>query len=314
MKVAVVHGGTSTEAAFSTENAKDVHDALCRLGYESFLVDYDENMIDKIRKEKADIVFLCVQGMGHGDGTCQGMLDFYKIPYTGTKMQQAAIINEKIICQALFQDAGLPVAKHFFLSRQEYFSSEGQEILHNRMTAHNMTYPIVAKSTTQGACMGIELIMSDENYGDIEKSFDIDERILIEDYFEGDSFTIPLLETADGWRELPFIAGRRLVNTDDGPQFKLDLYRSVYKVADTAENRLIEEAKKVADITGARDYCRVDFMYDRQQDREAILEINAVPGLRRMSFLPLAATAAGIEYDELIDMIMKSAVRNSCKH
>lgn len=313
MKVAVVHGGTSTEAEFSTENARDIHDALLRLGYDSILVDYDEAMIEKIRQEKADIAFLCVQGMGHGDGTCQGLFDFYKIPYTGTRMQQAAIINEKIVCQALFQDAGLPVAKHFFLSRQEYFSSEGKEILHSRMAEHGMAYPIVSKSTTQGACMGIELIMSEDNYADIEKSFDIDERILIEDYCEGDAFTISLLETAEGWQELPFIAGRRLVNTEHGPEFKLDLYRSIYRITDVIERRLIEEAKRVADITGARDYCRIDFMYDRQQDREAILEINAVPGLRRMSFLPLAAKAAGIGYDELIDMIVKSAVRNSFK-
>lgn len=311
MKIAVLHGGTSTEAKFSTENAKDVNEALLRLGYESFLVDYNEQMIEKIRQEKADIVFMCVQGMGHGDGTCQGMLDFFHIPYTGTRMQQAAIINEKIVCQALFQDAGLPVAKHFYLSRSEYFSDEGKNILHKRLAEHNLTYPIVSKSTTQGACMGIELIKSDDNYADIEKSFAIDERILIEDYIIGDSFTISLIETEDGWKSLPFIAGRRLMVTDSGQEFKLDIYRNIYRITEEIEDRLVKEAKKVADITGARDYCRVDFIYDRKNDKEVILEINAVPGLRQMSFLPLAAKAAGIEYDELIDMIIKSAVRNS---
>ena len=107
MKITIVHGGTSTEQAHSTINAGHVEAALFRLGFQTTMICYDAAMIEGLRSLSPDMVWICVQGKGHGDGTIQAVLDFMKLPYTGSRTMGAALINNKIICKELFRGAGI---------------------------------------------------------------------------------------------------------------------------------------------------------------------------------------------------------------
>ncbi len=51
-------------------------------------------------------------------------------------------------------------------------------------------------------------------------------------------------------------------------------------------------------------------MRDRQTGELTVLEANAVPGLTETSLLPLAAEAAGIEFDALIARIVELALES----
>ncbi|MBE5847118.1 MAG: ATP-grasp domain-containing protein [Lachnospiraceae bacterium] len=305
MRVAVVHGGFSSEAVYSTENAECVHEALLKKGYDSYMQDYDENIVENLKKRKPDAVFLCVQGMHHGDGTLQGILDLLKIPYTGSRMEYAAVINDKVFCQSIFDMEGFPVAKHFSFRLDEYESPDGPAILEKRMEEHNMRYPIVSKSPSQGACIGIHYIRSAEQYDRISQSFLGDEQILIEDFVEGIGFTAPLVQDGKKWLALPLIYGRKIdISNGTKTGFDISHKQDLVHFSPETTKRIQDTAIRAAKVIGARGYCRVDFMMDPKEDKETLLEINAVPGLRKGSLFPVAAEAAGIAFEDLIEMIL----------
>lgn len=314
MKITIIHGGTSTESKYSTENAKAVYDALQQAGHDASLLFYDQKIFKILQEERPDLVFLCVQGTGHGDGTLQGILDFMQIPYTGAGMQQAAVINDKVICQALFEEEGIPVAKHFSISLEEYESGQGPCIFEKRMKAKDIHYPVVAKAISQGACLGISYIGGKDAYGKIKDSFlasnkNRGQRILIEEFLEGKSLTVPLLSMPDGWEAFPFIGGELLKEPDKAGNTIFDHSNDeqVLSFSQEIDEKIINIAIKAAELTGARDYCRVDFIYNEKEQRISLLEINAVPGLRANSYYSLSAKAKQIPFEDLICRIVESA-------
>ena len=60
-------------------------------------------------------------------------------------------------------------------------------------------------------------------------------------------------------------------------------------------------------VIGATGLARVDFILT-DSGESLCLEVNTVPGMTDLSLAPMAAKAAGIEYDELISMILESTL------
>jgi D-alanine-D-alanine ligase len=76
--------------------------------------------------------------------------------------------------------------------------------------------------------------------------------------------------------------------------------------ADTTE-RAQDLALKAYELLGCHGVARVDLMLERDTGELWVLEANVVPGLTETSLLPLAADAAGIGFDELVQRILESA-------
>ena len=72
--------------------------------------------------------------------------------------------------------------------------------------------------------------------------------------------------------------------------------------------RLSEAALKAHRALGLGSYSRIDFIKDNKTGKFVCLEANTLPGMTPMSLLPQEAAAAGIEYGELCEMIVKMAV------
>ena len=54
-------------------------------------------------KQKIDFAFLCLHGPFGEDGTIQGLLDFYEIPYSGSGVYPSAIGIDKVLQKKLMQ-------------------------------------------------------------------------------------------------------------------------------------------------------------------------------------------------------------------
>jgi D-alanine-D-alanine ligase/UDP-N-acetylmuramate--alanine ligase len=299
MKVAIIHGGTSTEQAISTINAHYVEEALRRRGHQTELIVYASTMINALLKSSPDIVFLCVQGKGHGDGTLQAILDFLQIPYTGSKTLAAAIVNDKITCKRLFEQADIRTAPYQILYMADYqkgnydFSSIG--------------YPLVAKAPSQGGSFGIELIKSPAELNKIVNIYAYDDPILIERFIPGPFVTTGLLQREDTLLTFPCIEGISGMPKEDS---QLITFTGAFttKRADLSEpviSEIEDFSRKIFAITQAKCYARVDFIVSSEDGLPYTLEINAVPGLKPTSLFPNGAALCGIEYDDLIEIILK---------
>ena len=74
------------------------------------------------------------------------------------------------------------------------------------------------------------------------------------------------------------------------------------------ENRILAEAAlKTAKTLRLGTYCRVDFILS--DGIPYCLEANTLPGMTPLSLLPREAKAAGIDYDELCEMIAMDAMK-----
>jgi D-alanine-D-alanine ligase len=60
-------------------------------------------------------------------------------------------------------------------------------------------------------------------------------------------------------------------------------------------------------VLGCEGAARVDFRITLR-GRPVVLEINTAPGMTETSLLPIAAAQADIDYDELTERILKSAL------
>jgi D-alanine-D-alanine ligase/UDP-N-acetylmuramate--alanine ligase len=300
MKVAIVHGGTSTEEAVSTRNALHVEEVLSRIGYETEFVLYDHTMPEKIRQNAPDVAFICVQGKGHGDGTVQALLDFFKIPYTGSQTLGAAIINNKIVSKELFERAGILTPPWQSLSLRNFKTGN--------FDFSRIGFPLVAKAPTQGGSFGIELIKSAEDIPKIESVFAYDDPILIEKFIYGRFVTLGLLRRNGVLETFPPVE-----KESDPPMPKSELIlvnnRFTFKPSDLPDGIKTEIdviGRRVFKVSRAKGYARIDFMVSEADGRSYVLEINAVPGLKHGSLYPYGAGLRGFNDEEIIETILRN--------
>lgn len=325
MKVGIIYGGTSSEKEPSKQNALAIMEALERRGYATAFINYDSGMTASLQAEKVDIVFLCVQGKGHGDGTLQGVLDYLHIPYTGSRLLAASIINDKIQSKILFEHYGHKTAEWTTLSREEFRSgkldfSEGCPCAGNRVPGKQLPaggcdskvvrYPFVAKAPSQGGSFGLALVRGPQELERMEDPFQFDDPILIERFIKGTFYTIGVIEKDGVATALPCAEGLDKRPVKEEITLMSKEYDAVRADIDAETEAMM--ARTALDIfreTGAHDYVRIDFMLEKATNTPYVLEINAVPGLKPHSLLPHAALYAGIEYDDLIEGILLNAAR-----
>ncbi len=129
--------------------------------------------------------------------------------------------------------------------------------------------------------------------------------MLVEEWIEGDEYTAALL----GEQVLPLI---RLQSPHDFYDYEAKYVSDATQYLcpcgldperETELGRLMAEAFACVD---ARGWGRVDFMLDGQ-GQPWLLEVNTVPGMTSHSLVPMAAQAAGIDFDELVERILRDA-------
>jgi D-alanine-D-alanine ligase len=82
------------------------------------------------------------------------------------------------------------------------------------------------------------------------------------------------------------------------------------------EKSMKAAAERAYQLCLVRDYCRVDFVMDRQ-GRWYLLEINTLPGMTLHSLLPKSASASGIDFRTLLEKMLSGAIerfRNLTDH
>ncbi|MCR4740435.1 MAG: ATP-grasp domain-containing protein [Lachnospiraceae bacterium] len=302
MRIGVIYGGTKEERGPSEKNAKDIAAALAKKGYDAYLKETGKGIIEKLKEEKTDVVFLCVQGKGYGDGTFQGMLEHEGIPFTGSGMRAAALINDKILCKLLFDRCGICTPKWDILSLERYRAGD--------YPYEAFGYPFVAKSPTQGGSFGIELIRTPGDIKKIESVFEYDDPIFLERFIEGRFYTVGFYEKEGSLVKLPVVEGVDLDRKDDSGDIIAFTGNYGIKSCDLSEDKqreISDLAASVFKVTGAKGLGRVDIMVDKDL-KPYVLEINAVPGLKRVSLMPQEAEIAGIVYEDMIEAILRSAL------
>lgn len=311
MKVLVLMGGTSAEREVSLQSGTAVLEALRNIGYQAEGWDFDPETLDTIQKSKPDVVFIALHGKPGEDGTVQGLLDLWGIPYTGSGLATSAICIDKCLTKKYLALEGIPTAPYVIIGQNEYENNSRETC---RNLASKLGVPLVVKPPTQGSSIGTVIIKDSSQIGPaIEQAFKYDNFVLAEQYIAGSEVTVGILGNHDhDLQVLPIIE-----ITSANEFYDYDSKYTQGKCEHIIPARIKEDVQhKVNQIAAAayrllrcRGFGRVDFRID-EKGNPFVLEVNTIPGMTAMSLVPDAARAAGISFEQLVDRIVKLALES----
>lgn len=341
MKIVVLAGGISTERDVSLSSGAMIYRALKKRGHQVILLDvylgYEEEDSDRLFEkdedwakeissvsetnpdieqikalradgdknffgpgviplcQTADVVFLALHGENGENGKIQACFDLMGITYTGTDYVSSALCMDKELSKEIFTCHGIPTPESFSLKKGE-------------RERNPASFPCIVKACCGGSSVGVSIAFQQEDYPKaLAEAFAYDDRVIVEQYIKGREFSVGVI---DG-KALPVIEIAPLRGFYD--------YKNKYQAGSTIETcpaQLSEEktremqgyAEKAFQALRLKNYARMDFMMGQEGDIYC-LEANTLPGMTPTSLLPQEAAAIGMDFEELCEKILQTAVR-----
>lgn len=294
-KVAVLMGGNSAEREVSLNSGQAVLNALRSRNVDAYAVDPATDNVYELPAAGFTRAFIILHGRGGEDGSMQAVLESIGLPYTGSRVLGSALSMDKLRCKCLWQGAGLPTPAWRVLKTED--DAEQSAVL---------GLPLMMKPAREGSSIGISKVDSvDKLKAAWRFAREYDDSVIAEQFIDGNEYTVTILND----EALPVI---RL----ETPREFYD-YEAKYQANDTqyicpcgldadAETAMQELALQAFDAAGVEGWGRVDLMRDAEGNNW-LIEVNTVPGMTDHSLVPMAARAAGIEFDELVLRILATS-------
>jgi D-alanine-D-alanine ligase len=299
-------GGQSAEREVSLRTGTAVHRSLCRRGYDAVTIDVGPTLYRDLQEQKIEIAFLSLHGPGGEDGVIQGFLESVGIPYTGSGLQASAIGMHKVTTKTILAAHKIPVPAGIVIKRGEKVSS-GQTL-----RSAKLRWPVVVKPASQGSTIGVTIVRKPSQWSEaLALAHRYDRDAMVEAYIPGHEVTVSLIGSGEGMPTvLPAV---EIVAPDGFYDFsaKYEKGKTQYlcpaPLPASMTKHIRALALKTYQVMGCNGAIRVDFRVT-PHGRPYVLEINTVPGMTETSLLPMAAKQAGIDYDELTERILESAL------
>lgn len=303
-KIAVLCGGMSSEREVSLRSGKNCLNALQRLGYKNaILLDVDKNVAEKLKEEKIEYAFNALHGKYGEDGCVQGILEILQIPYAGCGVMANAIcMNKEYTKKILSTCPNYPLIKSAFVKK-------GEDVFEK---TKDLKYPIITKPVSEGSSFGMTKVNSkDELQAAYDEAIKFNDDVLIEEFIDGFFVTVGVLEK-DGKAFATEILEIRPKTEWYDFEAKYTKGMSEFICPANISKELTEEIKELSvqafETAGCSGVSRIDFMI--KDERPYFLEINTSPGMTDTSDLPAQAKVMGIDYDNLVLLILNSVGLN----
>ena len=189
IRVALLAGGWSGEREVSLKSGSAVYAALDKGKYEVALYDPRDDLGALIRAGRnIDIAFCLLHGRFGEDGCIQGFLEMLGVAYVGSGVLASAIALNKHLAKECYRNQGLKVAEHVLLARGEPYEVEAiMKVLGPRT---------VVKPVSEGSSLGTSLCGNREELSaGIEKAFEYDDKVMVEEYIDGREITCCIMGT-----------------------------------------------------------------------------------------------------------------------
>lgn len=341
MNIVVLCGGLSNEREVSISSGTAVVSALRKRGHKAILVDlflgiseefteikelFDRPWVESthkvqayqpdlaaVRKSRkngntgligehvlevcraADITFFALHGEEGENGKLQALFDIEGIKYTGSGYLGSAVAMNKYLTKQVLQASGIGTAKGIILNR-------GNDEL------KNVGFPCVVKPCSGGSSVGTSIVSSADEYEEaVRQAFKYEENVLVEQFIEGREFTVGVM------------AGKAMPVIEIIPKNGFYDYKNKYQAGATIElcpapisatdtQKLQQNAEMVFKTLLIEVYCRVDFIMTAE-GTVICLEANTLPGMTGTSLIPQMASAQGMDFGELCELIITESMK-----
>ena len=262
-----------------------------------------------------DVVMPVMHGMNGEDGSLQGMLELFNVPYTSAGIMGCAVGMDKITMKQLFRGCGFPVVDDVWFDRATW--GENREKLLDECEK-KLHYPIFVKPANLGSSIGISRAIDRESLEDaIDTACAYDRRILVEQGVEeprevncsvmgyANDVTPSVLEMPVTQKELLDFSEKYLRSAKGGSKGMQSLARRVpAPISDELTQKIQSLGCEIFRAMDLKGVCRIDFMLDKN-DNVFVNEANVIPG--SLAFYLWEAT--GLTFARMLSKMVEFAFR-----
>ena len=257
--------------------------------------------VDKLLKLKPKIVFNALHGKYGEDGFVQSILESLKIPYTHSGVLASSLAMDKELSRIIFKKNNLKVPQYFSLHKD-----------HKGNINRKIKFPVVIKPINEGSSLGVYIcrnsVQLKSKFKKLTKKYD---RVLIEKYIPGREIQVAVM-----WNKP--LGAIELV-----PRRKFYYYTAKYSSKACTKHimpapislkkykEVLRLAQKAHNVLGCKGITRSDFRFFR--NKFYLLETNTQPGMTKLSLVPEIAKYRGINFENLVEWMVKNASYNRWK-
>jgi len=300
----------------SMDTVLAIERALQRQGCRTMLLEADEELPEKLRRHRPDLVFNIAEGRGGRAREAQvpALLTLFDIPYTGSDETTLCIALDKALTKRLLTTYRIPTPRYRVYEPGLRIRTSG------------LRFPVIVKPNAEGSSKGIADVCIAESALELKSLVEQNltlygGSVLAEEYIHGREFTVGLLGNGESVSVFPPmeilyhdspIPGYHVYNYTVKQEYtKYVSYRCPAELSPKLEREIVRLSKKVFLALGCRDFARIDFRLD-ETGKLYFIEINPLPGLApHYSDYPMLAEFCGVEYDDLVGSVLRAGAARS---
>tara|TARA_B100001057_G_scaffold82716_1_gene78301 strand:- start:1144 stop:2052 length:909 start_codon:yes stop_codon:yes gene_type:complete len=297
-KILVISGGISKERAISLDTGKQVAKELSKHGYDIKITEPNFKLIQTIKSFKPNVIFNALHGQFGEDGYIQTILETTGIPYTHSGVIASAIAMNKELSKKIFLKNNILTPKYILYA----FNKFNFDLI--KLIQKKLKFPVVIKPLNEGSSVNV-FICTKKNIFKNLKKLESYKKIIIEEFIPGREIQAAIIGNKKlGAIELKpkrmFYDYQAKYNSKAKTKhiIPVDLRKIDYK-------RLMSIALKAHKLIGCKGVTRSDFKFFK--GKFYLLEINTQPGMTSLSLVPEIANYHGINFMQLIKLILKNA-------
>ncbi|MEA4882631.1 MAG: ATP-grasp domain-containing protein [Clostridia bacterium] len=305
-------GGHAPDLAAECEEEETVDtlaSSLSRLAEKVMLFPHKPDLLERLDEARPDIVFNIAEGwMGRNrESLIPALLELLEIPFTGSDALTLGIALDKAMAKRVAATAGIRTPRSIKVN-----SAQGLDQI-------DLPFPVFVKPNSEGSSKGIRDSSKVWSIEELQEKIQwilstYHQPALVEEFLPGREFTagiigngrphvLPIMEVCPGDRDA---ADHKFVYSYETKSENLERFRVPAPIPEELVQEISDMAVGVFEVLECRDVARVDFRLN-SAGQPCFLEINPLPGLSKVSLLPLQAKAAGMNFDDLVSWILRSA-------
>ncbi len=300
-KILIISGGISKEREISLETGKQVAKELIKNDYLVKICESDQKLFFITKTFKPNIIFNALHGQFGEDGYIQSILENIGIPYTHSGVIASAKAMDKEISKKLFLKKNILTPKYIAYT----FNKSNIELIN--LIKKKLNFPVVIKPINEGSSVNV-FICTKQNLRKKLNLLKDYKKIIIEQFIPGREI------------QAAIIGKKKLGAIELKPKRKFYDYQAKYDSKAKTEHiipvdlpnkqykHLMNITHKVHNLMGCRGVTRSDFKY--YKGKFYLLEINTQPGMTKLSLVPEISAYNGINFINLIKLILKDASIN----
>lgn len=280
------------------------------------LVQYPAKKFRSSVVDYIDVAFPVVHGANVEDGSLQGFLSHYNVPFVGCDVTASAVTMDKYVMKTVLKDNDIPVLECVTLHAKEYQSD--MEAAYSRIE-NKIAYPVIVKPVNLGSSVGIKVAKDRNGLREaLEYAYEFSQKVLVEHAImnlrEINCAVLGDYESAQASECEEPISSDEILSYEDkyvagGKSGSEGMRTAKRELPANLTPALREEIRTLAvktfKVLNCNGVSRIDFMIDKDVNKVYVNEINPIPG----SLAFYLWEALGKPYAEQLDDMVKLALK-----